>query len=112
VAPGKHQGTIEIKGVFYNMTPRKFGIATYERVIISPGARVVGNILAERIVIHELTKVRGRFASLDLIRMKRELKESMKREKLEFDEQTKPHDNQIENVLDGSKESYQVTEIG
>jgi hypothetical protein len=112
VAPGKHQGTIEIKGVFYNMTPRKFGIATYERVIISPGARVVGNILAERIVIHELTKVRGRFASLDLIRMKRELKESKKREKLEFDEQTKPQDNQIENVLDGSKESYQVTEIG
>src|SRR6185436_721762 len=30
VSPGKHPGTIEIKGVFYNMTPRKYGIATYE----------------------------------------------------------------------------------
>jgi hypothetical protein len=112
VAPGKHPGTIEIKGVFYNMTPRKFGIATYERVIISPGARVVGNILAERIVINELTKIRGRFASLDLIRKKRELKDSKEREENEFDEQTKPQDNQIENVLNDSKESYQVTEIG
>jgi len=109
VTSSKHPGTIEIKGVFYNMTPRKFAISTSERVIISPGARVVGNILAERIVIHELTKVRGHLASTDLIRKRRELKESKKREKEEFEEQTKPHDNKIENVLDGSKEPYQVT---
>jgi hypothetical protein len=111
VTTAKNPGTIEIKGVFYNMTPRKFAIATSERVIICPGARVVGNIRADRIVIHELTKVRGRMASNDIIRKLREEREQKKIASREF-EDTKPHENKIENVLNGSDEHVQVTEIG
>ncbi|HSP05827.1 MAG TPA: hypothetical protein VLR94_01560 [Acidobacteriota bacterium] len=71
----RHTGTIEIKGVFYNMTPRKFAISTMERVLISPGARVVGNICADRIVITELTRVKGRLATRDLLMERRARKE-------------------------------------
>jgi hypothetical protein len=110
VTASKHPGTIEIKGVFYNMTPRKFAIATSERVIISPGARVVGNIRADLIIVNELTKVRGRLASNDIIRKLREQKEQKKINSREF-EDTKPHENKIENVLNSSNEQVQVTEI-
>jgi len=64
---GKTGGTIEIKGLFYNYDPRGFAVHTHERVVICPGARVIGNICADRIVVCELTKVRGRLATRDLI---------------------------------------------
>lgn len=77
-ASAKHTGTIEIKGVFYNMMPRKFAISTMDRVVISPGARVVGNICADRIIITELTRVKGRLATRDLL-MERRAKKEMAR---------------------------------
>lgn len=81
---GKHTGTIEIKGVFYNMTPRRFAISTLDRVIISPGARVVGNICADKIVVTELTRVKGRLATRDLLMERRARKEaSDRREQIE-----------------------------
>lgn len=63
----RQTGTIEIKGVFLNADPKKFAISTHERVQISPGARVIGNICARTIVVGELTKVRGRLATRDLL---------------------------------------------
>lgn len=66
-SPPKTGGTIEIKGLFVNSDPRGFAISTHERVMICPGSRVVGNICAERIVVCELTRIRGRLASRDLI---------------------------------------------
>jgi hypothetical protein len=60
-------GTIEIKGVFYNTNPRRFAISTYERVVIHRGVRFRGNVCASSIVIPELTKIRGRFASRELL---------------------------------------------
>jgi hypothetical protein len=75
--PGtRNPGTIEIKGVFYNMAPRKFAISTLDKVIIAPGARVVGNICADKIVVSELTRVKGRLASRELLierRLRREM---------------------------------------
>jgi hypothetical protein len=79
-SPGKHSGTIEIKGVFYNMTPRKFAISTLDRVIISPGARVVGNICADKIVVTELTRVKGRLATRDLLMERRARKQETDQE--------------------------------
>ena len=63
----RQTGTIEIKGVFLNADQKKFAISTHERVQISPGARVIGNICAGTIAIGELTKVRGRLATRDLL---------------------------------------------
>lgn len=71
-AKSKTHGTIEIKGFFYNTHPTKFAINTYERVLISPGARFRGNICANTIVITEHTKVRGRFASRETLNEWRE----------------------------------------
>jgi hypothetical protein len=64
-------GTIEIKGVFYNTHPRRFAISTYERVVIHRGVRFRGNVCASSIVIPELTKIRGRFASRELLDQRR-----------------------------------------
>ncbi|HEY4492670.1 MAG TPA: hypothetical protein VI958_11770 [Acidobacteriota bacterium] len=69
----KTMGSVEIKGQFYNTNGAKFAISTYEKVGICPGARVVGNIRAEAIVVSELTKVSGKFASRQLIREKQKL---------------------------------------
>lgn len=68
-------GTIEIKGVFYNTNPRKFAISTYERVVIHRGVRFRGNVCASSIVIPELTKIRGRFASRELLEQRRKRKQ-------------------------------------
>jgi cytoskeletal protein CcmA (bactofilin family) len=76
-AANKNLGTIEIKGVFYNMTPKKFAILTMDRVLISPGARVVGNICADRIIVTELTRIRGRLASRDLVLERRARKQGV-----------------------------------
>jgi hypothetical protein len=67
----RQTGTIEIKGVFLNADPKKFAISTYEKVQISPGARVFGNICAGTIVVGELTKVRGRLATRDLLALQK-----------------------------------------
>ena len=64
----KPVGTIEIKGIFYNSNPRKFAISTHDRVVISPGARFMGNVRAENIIVSPLTKVRGRFVTRQLVR--------------------------------------------
>jgi regulator of replication initiation timing len=60
-------GTIDIRGIFYNTQPRRFAISTFERVVIQTGVRFRGNIRAGSIVISELTKVRGRIASRELL---------------------------------------------
>jgi regulator of replication initiation timing len=70
-------GTIEIKGVFYNTNPRRFAISTYERVVIHRGVRFRGNVCASSIVIPELTKIRGRFASRELLEQRRKRKQLM-----------------------------------
>ncbi|HET6268277.1 MAG TPA: hypothetical protein VFG11_11205 [Acidobacteriota bacterium] len=67
VSANRPVGTIEVKGVFYNYDTRGFAISTFERVVICPGSRFLGNICAEKIVVSELTKIRGRLASRDLI---------------------------------------------
>jgi hypothetical protein len=108
----RHAGTIEIKGVFYNLTPRKFAISTAERVVISPGARVVANILADKIIINELVRFKGRLASTDLISEKRKRKELEQIASTSFEEETQPQETNLEQVLNGSSETYQVTEIG
>lgn len=69
--------TIEIKGTFYNADPHRFAISTYERVAICPGARVIGNICAQTIVVFELTKVRGRLATRGLLEERRKRKQSV-----------------------------------
>lgn len=66
--PNKPVGTIEIKGFFHNTDPQRFAISTHDRVLISPGARVKGNICAGIIVVNELTRVSGRLASRELFR--------------------------------------------
>jgi len=71
-------GTIEIKGLFRNTNPRKFAISTYERVVISRGARFTGNICAESIIISELTRVRGRLATRELWERKREQRKGLR----------------------------------
>ena len=68
-------GTIEIKGVFYNTNPRRFAISTYERVVIHRGVRFRGNVCASSIVIPELTKIRGRFASRELLEQRKKRKQ-------------------------------------
>lgn len=108
----KHFGTIEIKGVFYNLTPKRFAIATSERVVISPGARVAANIMADRIIINELVKFKGRLASRELIRERRHRKELEQIASTSFEEETQPQETNLEKVLNGSSETYQVTEIG
>ena len=70
-------GTIEIRGLFYNTHPRRFAISTHERVVIHKGVRFRGNICASSILISELTKVRGRFASRELWEQKKDRKERM-----------------------------------
>ncbi len=70
-------GTIEIKGIFYNTNPRRFAISTHERVVIHRGVRFRGNVCASSIVIPELTKVRGRFATRELLEQRRLRKEAM-----------------------------------
>jgi regulator of replication initiation timing len=70
-------GTIEIKGIFYNTHPRRFAISTYERVVIHRGVRFRGNVCASSIVIPELTKIRGRFASRELLEQRRKRKQLM-----------------------------------
>jgi len=67
----RQSGTIEIKGIFLNSDPRKFAISTHEKVQISPGARVIANICARTIVIGELTKVRGRLATRDMLALRK-----------------------------------------
>jgi hypothetical protein len=67
----RQTGTIEIKGVFLNADQKKFAISTHEKVQISPGARVIGNICARTIVVGELTKVRGRLATRDLLALQK-----------------------------------------
>jgi hypothetical protein len=72
----KPVGTIEIKGVFFNAHPRGFSISTHERVVIHKGVRFRGNVCASSIIISELTKVRGKFATRDLwdqIRRRKEM---------------------------------------
>jgi regulator of replication initiation timing len=71
-------GSIEIKGVFYNTNSRRFAISTYERVVIHRGVRFRGNVCASSIVIPELTKIRGRFASRDLLEQRRKRKQRMR----------------------------------
>ena len=68
-------GTIEIKGVFYNTHPRRFAISTFERVVIHRGVRFRGNVCASSIVIPELTKIRGRFASRELLEQRKKRKD-------------------------------------
>jgi len=67
----KPMGTIEIKGLFYNTDTQKFAITTHDRVVISPGARVGGNICAASIVVTDLTKVRGKLATRELFAQNR-----------------------------------------
>jgi hypothetical protein len=67
----RQTGTIEIKGVFLNADPNRFAISTFEKIMISPGARVLGNMCAKTIVIGELTKVRGRLATRDLLALRK-----------------------------------------
>ena len=67
-------GTIEIKGLFYNANPHKYAISTHEKLVICPGARFMGNVRAETIVISELTRVSGRFSSRSLLRERRGLR--------------------------------------
>jgi regulator of replication initiation timing len=67
-------GSIEIKGVFYNTNSRRFAISTYERVVIHRGVRFRGNVCASSIVIPELTKIRGRFASRELLEQRKKRK--------------------------------------
>ena len=71
-------GSIEIKGVFYNTNPRRFAISTYDRVVIHRGVRFRGNVCASSIVIPELTKIRGRFASRELLEQRRKRKQMMR----------------------------------
>jgi len=59
-------GTIEIKGLFYNTDPQKFSISTHDKVLISPGARVQANICASSIVVSDLTRIKGRLATREL----------------------------------------------
>jgi hypothetical protein len=107
----KHLGTIEIRGVFYNIAPRGFAISTHERVLINRGARVVGNIAAECIVINELTKVRGRLASRGLISQRTKMRElEQARARLE---KTRIQKENTETEIRGSvPEPLQVSEIG
>jgi regulator of replication initiation timing len=76
--PNKPIGTIEIKGVFYNTNSRRFAISTYDRVVIHRGVRFRGNVCASSIVIPELTKIRGRFASRELLEQRRKRKQMMR----------------------------------
>jgi len=71
-------GAIEIKGVFYNTNSRRFAISTYERVVIHRGVRFRGNVCASSIVIPELTKIRGRFASRELLEQRKKRKQRMR----------------------------------
>jgi regulator of replication initiation timing len=71
-------GSIEIKGVFYNTNARRFAISTFERVVIHKGVRFRGNVCASSIVIPELTKIRGRFASRELLEQRRKRKQLMR----------------------------------
>lgn len=75
----RHLGTIEIKGSFLNSDPRKFAIRTHERVVISKGARFIGSVCASNIVITDLTRVRGRFASRELLEEYRQRRKAMRR---------------------------------
>ena len=59
-------GTIDIKGTFHNTNMRRFAIRTHERVIVSKGARFTGNVCAGSIIINDLTRIKGRFASREL----------------------------------------------
>ena len=68
-------GTIEIKGVFYNTHSTRFAISTHERVVIHRGVRFRGNVCASSIVIPELTKIRGRFASRELLEQRKKRKQ-------------------------------------
>jgi|GEM_PF-6298346 len=77
VKANRPQGTIEIKGIFYNTNSHKFAISTYERVVIHRGVRFRGNVCASSIVIPELTKIRGRFASRELLEQRRRRKQLM-----------------------------------
>jgi hypothetical protein len=76
--PNRPTGTIEIKGIFYNTNPRRFAISTYDRVVIHRGVRFRGNVCASSIVIPELTKIRGRFASRELLEQRRKRKQMMR----------------------------------
>jgi hypothetical protein len=107
--PSRHPGTIEIRGVFYNLSPRGYAISTHERVVISPGARVVGNIAANRIVVNELTKVRGRLASRDLIVQRNKMRE-LEQAKTKLQKHHIQQKN-AETELNGSAEPLQVSEI-
>jgi hypothetical protein len=75
----RHVGTIEIKGTFLNSDSRKFAIRSHERVLISKGARFIGSVCAGNIVITELTRVRGRFASRELLEEYRQTRKAMRR---------------------------------
>jgi hypothetical protein len=99
----RNAGQVEIRGVFYNSDPRKYAISTRGRVIISPGARLVGNIRAERIVVKELTKVKGRLATRELLRDRRLRKESRQYSKSNELEQS------VETEWSGSAESLQIS---
>ncbi len=103
--PTRNSGTVEIRGVFYNCDPRRFAISTYGRVVVSPGARLVGSIRAERIVISELTKVKGRFATRDLLRERKLRREArLNSQSNELEEATLE-----ETELSGSAESLQIS---
>ena len=71
----RSSGSIEIKGVFYNTHSTRFAISSHERVIIHRGVRFRGNVCASSIVIPELTKIRGRFASRELLEQRRKRKQ-------------------------------------
>ena len=78
--PVKTPGTIDIRGIFYNTYPRRFAISTYERVVIQRGVRFRGNIRAGSIVVSELSKVRGRFATRELLEKTLRAKELLQME--------------------------------
>jgi hypothetical protein len=71
-------GTIEIKGMFYNNTRRRFSIFTNERVLIHRGIRFRGNVCAGAIVISDLSRVRGRFATRELWDQQKSSREALR----------------------------------
>lgn len=62
----KSEGSIDIKGFFFNTQSRRFAISSRGRVVFHRGARFRGNVCAGSIIVSELTRVRGRLVSREL----------------------------------------------
>lgn len=92
ISAARPVGGIEIKGIFFNYDPRGFAISTHEKVVICPGARVVANICAEKIIVTELTRIRGRLATRDLLTRKGKKKP----EDVIYNEQPVSSSNEVE----------------